>query len=105
VCTPHAKIFTHSASDFLQRSGAEGEAGYPPASINHFFFLSGRWDNADPAAVFESLPVRPSRSTLDAAFPALALVCSFFAMIDPPVGATFLRPVLHNANKSVLFPS
>jgi hypothetical protein len=53
----------------------------PPQSTKaHFFFLSGRWDRADPAAVLESLPVRPSRSTLDAALPAFAPVCSFFAI-------------------------
>ena len=35
-----------------------------------YFFL----DKADPAAVFESLPVRPSRSTFDAELAALSLV-------------------------------
>jgi hypothetical protein len=49
-----------------------------------YFFLSGRCDNAEPAAVFESLPVRPSRRTLDAALPALAPVFSFLAMEIPP---------------------
>lgn len=51
--------------------------------VNHFdFFLSGRCESADPAAVLESLLVRPSFKTLEAAFPAFVPVCSFFAMID-----------------------
>ena len=44
-----------------------------------FVFLSGRCVSADPAEVLESLPVRLSLSTLDAAFPALLPVFSFFA--------------------------
>lgn len=38
------------------------------------FFLGARWLSALAAAVFDVLLVRPSRSTLDAAFAALALV-------------------------------
>jgi hypothetical protein len=42
------------------------------------FFFGSRWLSALPAAVFESLPVLPSRSTFDAALAAFALV--FFVM-------------------------
>jgi hypothetical protein len=45
-----------------------------------FFFLSGRWVSAEPAADFESFPVLPLFKTLEADFPAFAPVCSFFAI-------------------------
>lgn len=50
-------------------------------SIDYFFFLSGRRDNADPAAVFGPLLVRPSSRTFEDAFAAFSLVCSFFAIV------------------------
>lgn len=46
-----------------------------PCSLRQLFFLSGRCDRAEAAAVLESLPVLPSRRTLDAAVPALGLEC------------------------------
>ena len=49
----------------------------------YFFFLSGRSVNADPAAVFEFLPVLPLFKTFDAAVPARLLVFSFLAMRPP----------------------
>lgn len=57
------------------------------------FFLSGRCVSADPAADLESFPVRPSRRTFEADFPALLPVCSFFAIFiskwwPPSVAAT-----------------
>ena len=57
----------------------------PPrtASKSYFFFLSGRWLSAEPAADFESLPVLLSRSTFEADVPAFFPVCSFFAMLFP----------------------
>lgn len=51
------------------------------------FLDMGRCDNADPAADFELLPVRPSRRTFEAAFPALSPVASFFAMPLIPTGS------------------
>lgn len=52
--------------------------------VFYFFFLSGRWLKAEPAAVFESFPVRLSFNTFDAALPAFTPVFSFFAMIKHP---------------------
>jgi len=45
------------------------------------FFLGARWLSAEPAAVFDALLVRPSRSTLEAALAALMLVFRLFANI------------------------
>lgn len=45
-----------------------------------FFFGFSRCESAEPAAVFEASPVRPSRSTLDAALAAFGDVV-FFAAI------------------------
>lgn len=45
-----------------------------------YFFLSGRWESAEAAAVLESAPVLPLFSTFEAAFPAFSPVCSFFAI-------------------------
>lgn len=59
----------------------EGAGTYRPLA---HFFLSGRCVREDPAAVFESLPVRPSFRTFKADLPAFSLVCSFFAMTWPP---------------------
>jgi hypothetical protein len=53
--------------------------------VLYFFFLLGaRWLNAEPAAVFDVLLVRPSRSTFDAALAAFALVFRFLATNSPP---------------------
>jgi hypothetical protein len=46
----------------------------------YFFFLSGRWLSAEPAAVLLFLPVLPLFRTLEAALPAFFPVCSFLAM-------------------------
>lgn len=45
-----------------------------------YFFFFGVCESAEPAAVLESLLVRPSRSTLEAALAALSLVSFPFAM-------------------------
>lgn len=42
--------------------------------------FGARWERADPAAVFDALPVRPSRRTLEAAVAADLLVRRFLAM-------------------------
>lgn len=42
--------------------------------MRHLPFLASRWLSADPAAVFDALLVRPSRSTFDAALAADLLV-------------------------------
>lgn len=46
----------------------------------NYFFLSGRCERAEPAAVLEDFPVLPLRKTLDAAVPAFFPVCSFLAI-------------------------
>ena len=55
-------------------------AGVSPAQLeeNYFVFLEGVCDNADPAAVFDALPVRLSRSTFEAAVAAFVEVCFVF---------------------------
>jgi hypothetical protein len=53
------------------------ENGLCPAFESYFFF--GLWLRALPAADFESLLVRPSRSTVDAFLATLALVTLLFA--------------------------
>lgn len=47
----------------------------------YFFLRFGVCDKADPAADFEVLLVRLSRSVFDAALAALELVCFFGALV------------------------
>ena len=74
------------------RRGGEPEASRTRSTsriyfvTGYFFFLFGRCVSAEPAAVFEFLPVLLLRNTLDAAVPAFLLVVSlFFATFFPPV--------------------
>ncbi len=66
-----------------------GEAGHA-----HPFRLGARWLSAEAAADLDALPVRPSRSTLDASLATLALVLRFLAIVGlparcaPPSGAS-----------------
>lgn len=46
--------------------------------------FGARWESADPAAVLDARLVRPSRSTLDAAFAAFAEVRRCLGMSSPP---------------------
>ena len=46
-----------------------------------YFFRLGVCDNAEPAADFEVLLVRPSRSVFEAALAALSLVCFFGVLV------------------------
>lgn len=48
--------------------------------VAYFFFLSGRWVSAEPAAVLEFFPVLPLFKTFEAAVPAFLPVCSFLAI-------------------------
>ncbi len=69
----------------------EGSATYPTAlgterpdkflKVTYFFLLEcfGACESADPAAVFEAFPERPSLRTFDAAFAAADPVCFLFA--------------------------
>ena len=52
--------------------------------VDYFVFLLGRCARALAAAVLLALPVRPSRSTFDAAVAALALVCLELRNVLPP---------------------
>jgi len=63
------------------------------AAHNGYFFFGARWLSAEPAAVFDALLVRPSRSTFDAAFAAFALVFRPFGVgtISPPSVLNSLR--------------
>lgn len=47
--------------------------------------LFGAWVKAEPAAVFESLPVEPLFSTREAAEAAFGEVCSFLAIVIHPL--------------------
>ena len=55
-------------------ANAHGHGSGSPTRRHRFPFLGARWLSADPAAVFDALLVRPSRSTFDAALAARALV-------------------------------
>lgn len=48
--------------------------------LAYFFFLSGRWVSAEPAAVLEFFPVLPLFKTFEAAVPAFLPVCSLLAI-------------------------
>ena len=54
-----------------------------------YFFLGARCDSALPAAVLLALPVRPLRSTLEAARPALALVFLLPALLAITITSFF----------------
>lgn len=57
----------------------------------YFFLPPGfTWDRADPAAVFDAFPVRPSFSTFEEAVAALLPVVfpPLFAMSDPLVSVS-----------------
>ena len=54
--------------------GTAGRRGTRRPATCYFFLPLGVCESADPAAVFDLAPVRPSRRTDDAAFAALGLV-------------------------------
>lgn len=56
-------------------------------TVCYFLFrlFGARCDRAEPAAVFEVLLVLPSRSTFDAAFPALTEVLLCLSIAYPPL--------------------
>ena len=69
--------------DLSPGRGAGGSVNRLPRRSCYFpLRLAGVWDRALPAAVLEAFDVRPSRSTLDAALAALALVLFFAAMVS-----------------------
>lgn len=51
------------------------------SGLRGIYFLRGVCASADPAAVFDALLVRPSRSTFEAAFAAFGLVTFPFAIV------------------------
>ena len=64
--------------------------------VDYFVFLLGRCARALAAAVLLALPVRPSRSTFDAAVAALALVCLGIAQC----AASFLWRIVRRAGNT-----
>lgn len=60
--------------------------------------LGARCDRAEPAAVFDALLVRPSRSTFEAAFAALGLVFREATIVDLLV----VRSTLYASSRGLL---
>lgn len=60
-------------------------------SFDYFFFCLGFCDNADPAAVFESLPVRPSFKTFEADCAAFGDVTLLLAKMGLPSKKTLTQ--------------
>lgn len=72
---------------------------------SHFFFLEdGLCDNAEPAAVFEALLVRPSRRTFEAALAAFALVTFLDFIILPPPSVDECDLAAHSIIRSLCLP-
>lgn len=72
----------------MDLQGRQGGARSRPAAVGYLpFDFGAAWLSADPAAVFDALPVRPSRSTFDAAFAAFWPV-----LRDAPIVFTSSRP-------------
>ena len=65
-------------------AGGPAKGWCPSDRGAYFAFFGARWLRADPAAVFDVLLVRPSRSTFEAADAALALVFRGFVICPSP---------------------
>lgn len=73
--------------DAATGAGGDADRASCASGRHHLLLLGARCDSAEPAAVLDALLVRPSRSTLDAAFAALALVVRCLAvMVFVPFG-------------------
>lgn len=86
LCYCGDRVAFHSARWWARSSAAE------PYFFPDFSFC----DSADPAAVLEALPVRPSFSTLDAADAAFGLV-----VLPPPLLAIALPSLLDKQGTSL----